>query len=466
MKKIFIPFFLFFLHLDSFSQLAEKKLQQISLEKNESLRMELIIGLFELSQETDPLQDMQHAKMLLKQSYDMNDRISEAMALSEIGYAYKSIGDLTEGLNYNLQAMEVAEESGNELLEAYVKINLATCYKELANYREAASLLEASDKIMESAKQYKLQTWALMNLAQVHASMHHTDSALMFAQRAYELCIRIGYTEYIGYICNQLGKVHTTLGNLPLAENYFRMAITDAESKKSPKYRNLSYYWFADFFLKKGQADSAVFYSTKAIDAVNKSDFFTMNLLPARLLSQLYEGKNNDSTVKYLKLYLIANDSLLNISSVQQTQVLTFENNLKHQQKEQERNEAERKRRENIQFVLMALGIILIFLSFLILSRRFISNEKTIEYFGIIALLLVFEFINLLLHPFLTSITHHSPPLMLLALVCIAALLAPLHHRAEKWATEKMVEKNRILRLAAAKKTISALESKNTEKDI
>ena len=79
--------------------------------------------------------------------------------------------------------------------------------------------------------------------------------------------------------------------------------------------------------------------------------------------------------------------------------------------------------------------------------------------------MLVFEFLNLLLHPFLENITHHSPVMMLLALVCIAAILVPLHHKAEKWATAKMVEKNKQIRLAAAKKTIAKLEGKNPEKD-
>lgn len=453
------------MHLQCFSQQAATQLQKIATEKNDHLRMQLIIELFSFAQETDPIQDLHHSKMLLQQSYEKKDRLGEAMALSEIGYAYKSLGDLSAGLDFNLQALSLAEEYGLEDLESFTRINLATCYKELAEYGQAGVQLIAANESLVRSKNEKLQTWALMNLAQVYASMHKTDSALMYAQQAYELCIRTGYTDYIGYVCTQLGKVHTVLGNKGLAEAYFKISIRDAESKKSPKYLNLSYYWYARYFLESGQPDSAMSYATKAVMAVKNSDFFTLNVLPARMLSQMYEGKNNDSAVKYLTLHMAANDSLLNIKSVQQTQVLRFENQLRTQQKEQEKKEAMEKRREQIQFILLALGIILIFLLYLVLSRSFISNEKAIEYFGVITLLLVFEFINLLLHPFLTSITNHSPPLMLLAMVCIAALLVPLHHRAEKWATEKMVEKNRILRLAAAKKTISALEGKNTEKD-
>ena len=110
---------------------------------------------------------------------------------------------------------------------------------------------------------------------------------------------------------------------------------------------------------------------------------------------------------------------------------------------------------------MIALGIIVLLTLYLLLSRSFITNTKLIEFFFVLALLIVFEFLNLLLHPFLERVTHHSPVLMLLALVAIAALLVPLHHKVEKWATAKLVEKNKQIRLAAAKKTIEELEKGN-----
>ena len=54
---------------------------------------------------------------------------------------------------------------------------------------------------------------------------------------------------------------------------------------------------------------------------------------------------------------------------------------------------------------------------------------------------------------------------MLLALVGIAALLVPLHHKLEKWATHKLVEKNKAIRLASAKKTIRLLSEEELEKN-
>jgi hypothetical protein len=89
-----------------------------------------------------------------------------------------------------------------------------------------------------------------------------------------------------------------------------------------------------------------------------------------------------------------------------------------------------------------------------------VASAKVISFMCVVALLIVFEFLNRLLHPIIGSITHHSPVFMLIALVCIAALMIPLHHKLEKWATKLLVAKNAAIRLAKAKRTVEELEVK------
>lgn len=47
--------------------------------------------------------------------------------------------------------------------------------------------------------------------------------------------------------------------------------------------------------------------------------------------------------------------------------------------------------------------------------------------------------------------------------MAIAALLVPLHHKVEKWATDKLVETDKQIRLAGAKKTIRLLSDEGLE---
>ena len=66
------------------------------------------------------------------------------------------------------------------------------------------------------------------------------------------------------------------------------------------------------------------------------------------------------------------------------------------------------------------------------------------------------------MHPYLAQVTNDSPVLMLLVLIAIGAMLVPLHHKLEKWMTKVMLEKNKKIRLDAAKKTIANLEGEQT----
>ena len=77
--------------------------------------------------------------------------------------------------------------------------------------------------------------------------------------------------------------------------------------------------------------------------------------------------------------------------------------------------------------------------------------------------MIVFEFVNLLLGPFVDRLTNRSPIWMLVIMVCIAAILIPVHNQLDKLVTQKLVEKNKKIRLAAAKKIIASLEPERDE---
>ncbi len=149
-----------------------------------------------------------------------------------------------------------------------------------------------------------------------------------------------------------------------------------------------------------------------------------------------------------------ANDSLNSSKANQQILLMTFEEELRQQEPATQKIKENEERQQNIQYALIAFEIITFIFIILLLSQSFITNIKLIKFLGVIVLLIIFEFLNLLLHPFFVRITNHSHLLMLPALVCIAALLVSLHHKAEKWATAKLVKKNKKIRLAATRETI------------
>jgi hypothetical protein len=72
-------------------------------------------------------------------------------------------------------------------------------------------------------------------------------------------------------------------------------------------------------------------------------------------------------------------------------------------------------------------------------------HVSVIKILGILSLLFLFEYLTLLLHPFIVKFTHHTPVYELLISVLIAALIIPIHHRIEHLIIEKLVHNRQLL---------------------
>jgi hypothetical protein len=182
------------------------------------------------------------------------------------------------------------------------------------------------------------------------------------------------------------------------------------------------------------------------------------------LLRRAYKARGEaDSAYRYFELRVLYADSLINATNLNKLQNMAFAQELKEQEEAKLKVEEVAARSRNIQFGIIALIVITLGIFLLIFSRTAVVGAKAIKNLSLIALLLFFEFINLLVHPFLGEITHHSPILMLLCMAAIAGLLIPLHHRMEKLITNMLVSKNNRVRLEAARKTIEELEARPNE---
>ena len=306
------------------------------------------------------------------------------------------------------------------------------------------------------------------NIGYRYIILNIPDSALLYFQESNAAAnneLKISNPGTFAFTFYGLGKVNYQLGNLTIATSYYKESLALITRKSNgTSYENwvhgLSCMGLGEVFKSNGHSDTAIFYYKEALEIMPE-----VILIPViyRNLAELYKNINKDIAFGYLMEEVKLTDSLNNANNKRDIRNLTLNEQERQKAIAVKQKQDEEERKQNIQYALIAIGIVTLIILFLFVSRSFITNTKLISFFGVIALLLVFEFLNLLLHPFLERITHHSPILMLLALVCIAALLVPLHHKLEKWATVKLVEKNKETRLANAKKTIEKLEVKPTQ---
>jgi hypothetical protein len=150
-------------------------------------------------------------------------------------------------------------------------------------------------------------------------------------------------------------------------------------------------------------------------------------------LASLFKRKGRlDSAFVYQEMAMNAKDSLRSQEKEKKIQVLTFNEQLRQMEiAEQKRKDAEARVR-NLQLA----GIAIFIPSFFFLVM--------IEFLGVLSLLFLFEFIVLLIHPYIGSWTHESQIWMLLILVAIAVVLVPLHRKLEKWMKGRLTAKAKL----------------------
>ena len=397
-------------------------------------------------------------EIILKQALKSNDIITQSFSNCMIAAAYRSLGKSAKSLYYHQIACDLADKNGNAILLSYCKNSIGNLYKDRENWKEALKFYLSSLKYGAIGKKHKTIIAANMNIGFVYLNLNQLDSALVFSQNAYELCVKTNNYGSISYILSNLGIIHTKLGNHQLGQTYCAMALENEKKNKPSRYTITSNIAMAEHYFMRNQKDSCLFYAKKALSNMQNASYFALSIKPAKMIAEIYEKSNCDSTLKYAKIFQVANDSLFSKMSNEQMQDLTESANIRTMELATEKEKDEIHQKQNIQFALIALGIIVFITLYLLLSRSFITSTQLIRFFGVMALLIIFEFLNLLLHPLLEEITNHTPVIMLLVLVCLAAILIPLHHKLEQWATNRLISKNKEVRLANAKKTITKLE--------
>ena len=387
-----------------------------------------------------------------------------AWMLNDLSRAFQNMGDNQKAAALGLSALKQFENIKDTfgILNALNNTSIAFGYN--GDWQTAISYQK---KILEYTRSYKnerMEALAKANTGDAYLRLNQPDSALSYLSASLEYTSKKNDAYDLGGDYRNFGIYYKQKSMYDLALNYYKNArakyleITDLFD-----LADISNFTAEVYFLMH-QYDSSIVYANKAVLLSRQNNFSQYLMDGYTWLYKNYELQNkNDSSFKYLKLSLATKDSLFNEDRNRKTQNLVFSEQMRQQEKAVENQKAEEERKHNLQYSLIALGIVIFLILFFLLSRSIIVTEKWISFFGILGLLIVFEFINLLIHPFLERATRHNLILMLLALVVIASLLIPLHHRIEKWVMKKMTEKNKQIRLANAKRTIEKLENNSAQ---
>jgi tetratricopeptide (TPR) repeat protein len=455
MKKIYLLSALMSLSIISSAQYKLDSLFNIVVNsKVDSSRIEALYQIIEFTYGYMPTDSiLYYAQKLTSTGKEINYPPAEAFGYASTAFGLIRLDHKVNALENCLKALKIAEEYRHTEVLAFVYDILGLIYpsddpNRLNYFFKGLELLE---------NDIELRAVLLGNIGETYLNNKIFDSAWAYLQRSYQLMTSLKITTELQSVLTSLGEIQLQLGNPELAYTYHKMAMKNAFN---PTYTVDSYNGIIDFFEKTSATDSAFIYNNMLLGFATKHNNFKWMIKPCWFTYEYYKKRNQtDSALKYLELYTSSKKEADSREKTSRLMALTFAEDQRQNQLAAANEKIRNERAHNLQYAAIAVGLISFIILFFMFSRSIIVKERFIKFCGILALLAVFEFINLYIHPHLAHLTNDSPVLMLAVLMCIAALLVPLHHRLEKWITRVMVEKNKKIRLAAAKKTIARLEA-------
>lgn len=407
---------------------------------NYFFRIAFLNSLYAYYQVSQPDSSLYYGNLVVELARRQKDKYEEAVALSKMAYSVYLVGNYPFALELNFRSVELFERIKKEDFLKDIYFQIGMIFEAQENFPQALENFFKSYKLAAPTKDGLLM-FIFMHLGICYVGTNQLDSAMKYSSVALEIFSKVHDNKYKGAMLKNIGVVYEKKGDDTMALSYFRMAINHDKNQKREYLLSMDYIALAKYFFKNNYYDSCLYYANEASILALHSSVIKNIMDASELLTKAYQAKNQiDSAFKYQGIRLMAKDSLFSQEKVRHIQLLSYKEDQRQKQVADEKELALEERKKNLQLIGISVFILSFLLFVLLLSRKHI-RPRTVEFFGVTALLMLFEFISLFIHPYIEVLTHHSQVEMLMILVGIAAVLVPMHHRMEKWVKQSLARK-------------------------
>ncbi len=419
-----------------------------ALEKQDSNKVTLLWNLADAYNKFNP----DTGRILAQQAVELAKKIKftegESISLGKLANSYNKMGNYPKALEYYLLKLKLEENRSNPQNMANVLLNIGTVYVYQDEYDKALPYYYQADSIMKSSDggdfksalilRYSIQ----LNIGDLYTRLNKLDSAILYFQRSLVISNQQDNLGYTGMSMLGLGEVELKLNNYEKAKFSLKGALSYLETAHNEEMVCEASWSLASLYDSLNQKDSVKYFAQKMLLLAQKDGFLSWHQMAADLLDGYYrkEGKF-DSAYTYRVMSQQLKDSISSRAKIRQSQIISSNELIRQADLADQKRKSKKERTQQLQFLFIGIFIPALFLITLMLSRRKI-HIRVIKFMGIISLLIFFEYLTLLLHPYVLDITHHTPIYELLIFVVIAAFVIRAHHRIEAWFIDKLISRN------------------------
>jgi CHAT domain-containing protein len=181
--------------------------------------------------------DLKTAILLVRSSLqaarERKDSYLEASALGSLGRLATKQEHYDESVDWNNQALLVAERAGAKSLAAKIRVNTGWNYFELGDYQNSLTLFQQAGEAAGRAGLLRDQVMCRTNVGAVEYYLRDYGAAETESQLALELARELDEKQFITEDFNNLSSVALENGKIDLAEEYNAEALSVSRTAKN-----------------------------------------------------------------------------------------------------------------------------------------------------------------------------------------------------------------------------------------
>jgi tetratricopeptide (TPR) repeat protein len=385
----------------------------------------------------------------------IHNNFVSAIANTFLGEIYSSIDNYSEATKYLINAQRFFDKiyySDTTLRTRYIYGEMLNCmgitYKKMANYSEAEKFYKMyKDNSIKISNSYGIAI-AHNNLGIIYYRIKDFQKSIYFFKTAKEEFEKNGIEGFSGTIFNNLGNIYYELKEFDKVETNYQLALEFSRKKNDSILQGKILANLADLRLVQKKYTESISLLMQSLKLVkNQDNDIKMNCFLG--LATIYDSlKQSKISYKYFKLYTELKDSIASITKSDEIGMLT-ENYKNEKIVEEQKRQADlnqkielekQQRKYNLQYIGILIFLLMFFAYILFVGKHKLSVTK-IESIIFVALLFLFQFIQVLMDPYINNITDGEPIYNVFVYSIIAVILIPLDTFSEKILRKKTILK-------------------------
>ena len=159
----------------------------------------------------------------------IGDKGAEGGVYGNLGSVYGCLGDYKKEIEFQGQSLSIAKEIGHKATEQNAYTNLGTAYRNLGDYKEATEFHQQSLSIAKEIGDKRSEGGAYTNLGITYDHLGDYNKAIEFYQQSLSISKEIGVTGSEGSAYNSLGIAYYHLGDYKKAIEFHQQSLSIAK---------------------------------------------------------------------------------------------------------------------------------------------------------------------------------------------------------------------------------------------